>query len=47
METEINRRLSFLDITLNIKNNKIITDWYQNNIFWQILIILLEPSYLS
>jgi len=27
MKIEINR-LSFLDIILNIKNNKIITDWY-------------------
>jgi len=33
METEVNRHLSSHDIILNIKNNKIITDWYHKTTF--------------
>jgi len=33
LETEVNRCLSFLDVTLIIKNNKIITDWFHKSIF--------------
>jgi len=47
LETEINRCLNFLDITLIIKNNRIITDWFHKilvpYIFWTISIVLLEP----
>jgi len=33
LETEINHRLGFLDITLIIKNSRIITDWFHKNTF--------------
>jgi len=33
LETEVNRCLSFLDVTLIIKNNRIITDWFHKIIF--------------
>jgi len=33
MESDFNRRLSFLDFALNVRNNKIITDWFHKTIF--------------
>jgi len=33
MESDFNCRLSFLDITLNIRNNKIIIDWFHKTTF--------------
>jgi len=33
LETEVDRCLNFLDITLIIKNNRIITDWFHKSTF--------------
>jgi len=33
MESEVNHTLNFLDITLYIKNNSIVTDWFHKTTF--------------